>query len=177
MACIPCIWMRKVVAILVCCLGFAAAGCGSDDAQTTAAKPEPGFIVLPGAPANRFASISGGKGREKPKLDPSDLPVAKKPIARDLEVGDGRVARWGDTVAIYYFGANYETGKPQYYRWPPQEELIFKLGEDGHGDPWDEGIEGMKVGGRRELVIPAGPRALPDPIDYLVELVRVEAAG
>ncbi|HEU5105254.1 MAG TPA: FKBP-type peptidyl-prolyl cis-trans isomerase [Solirubrobacterales bacterium] len=169
--------MRKLTAILSLCLALVAGGCGSDDAETTAAKPEPGFIVLPGAPEKRFAKISGGEGGEQPKLDPSASPVPKKPIARDLEVGDGRVAHWGDTVAIYYFGANYETGKRQYYRWPPQEELVFKLGEDGHGDPWDEGIEGMKVGGRRELVIPAGPRALPDPIDYLVELVRVEPTG
>src|SRR4051794_25923338 len=105
--------MRKVVAILGCCLGLAGVGCGSDDAQTTAAKPEPGFIVLPGAPEQRFAKISGGEGREQPKLDPSALPVPKQAIARDLKLGDGRVARWGDTVAIYYFGANYQTGDRQ----------------------------------------------------------------
>jgi peptidylprolyl isomerase len=90
----------------------------------------------------------------KPEVDfpggepPTDLEVT------DIWEGDGPVAKAGDTVEVHYVGVAYSTGEEFDASWNRGEPLRFRLGARQVIDGWDQGIQGMKVGGRRKLVIP-----------------------
>jgi peptidylprolyl isomerase len=86
---------------------------------------------------------------EKPEGDiPFDL------VVEDLVVGDGTEATAGSTVSVHYVGVAHSTGEEfdaSYSRGTP---LQFRLGIGQVISGWDQGVVGMKVGGRRQLVIP-----------------------
>jgi peptidylprolyl isomerase len=90
----------------------------------------------------------------KPEVDfpdgapPEDLKVT------DIWEGDGKVASAGDTVRVHYVGVAYSTGEEFDASWNRGEPLEFRLGAGRVIAGWDQGVQGMKVGGRRELVIP-----------------------
>ena len=101
-----------------------------------------------------FATITRGGDVSKFDIDPPERPSPKHLVIRDIEVGSGPVARRGDDIAIYYIGDYYGNGKPSVRTWPPGSPLEIRLGFEGWGDTWEEGIEGMRVGGLRELIVP-----------------------
>jgi FKBP-type peptidyl-prolyl cis-trans isomerase len=117
-----------------------------------------------------FSAVSGGKGDEKPKFEPSGEPAPKEIVSRDLVVGTGPAAKRGDQVALYYAGALYETGKVTLYGWPPGKPANFALGESVFGKSWEKTIEGMKVGGLRQVIIPESEWAQQKPVDYVIIL-------
>jgi peptidylprolyl isomerase len=90
----------------------------------------------------------------KPEVDfpdgapPEDLKVT------DIWEGDGKVASAGDTVRVHYVGVAYSTGEEFDASWNRGEPLRFRLGVGQVIAGWDQGVQGMKVGGRRQLVIP-----------------------
>ena len=91
---------------------------------------------------------------EKPEIDfPGDEPPADLVIS-DVTEGDGAEARSGSAVSVHYVGVAHSTGEEfdaSYNRGTP---LQFRLGTGQVIQGWDQGVEGMKVGGRRQLVIP-----------------------
>jgi len=105
---------------------------------------------------------------------------------QDQQVGSGEVAMKGNTVSVHYTGWFYTEGKrgakfdSSLDRKMPFE---FKLGARQVIPGWDEGVEGMKVGGKRELIIPPdlgyGPRGMPgiippnSTLNFEVELLKV----
>jgi len=104
----------------------------------------------------------------------------------DQKVGSGDVAMKGNTVSVHYTGWFYTEGKrgakfdSSLDRKMPFE---FKLGARQVIPGWDEGVEGMKVGGKRELIIPPdlgyGPRGMPgiippnSTLNFEIELLKV----
>jgi peptidylprolyl isomerase len=64
------------------------------------------------------------------------------------------VAKAGDTVEVHYVGVAYSTGEEFDASWNRGEPLRFRLGMGQVIAGWDQGVQGMKVGGRRQLVIP-----------------------
>lgn len=72
----------------------------------------------------------------------------------DVVEGDGAEAKAGDKLSMQYVGTIYETGEEFDASWDRGEPFEFELGTGSVIKGWDEGIEGMKVGGRRELIIP-----------------------
>jgi len=92
---------------------------------------------------------------DKPEVDfpggepPKDLEI------RDLWEGDGAEAKAGATVSVHYVGVAFSTGEEFDSSWNRGEPLQFKLGVGQVIAGWDQGVQGMKVGGRRELIIPA----------------------
>jgi len=87
---------------------------------------------------------------ERPEGEPpADLEVT------DLAVGDGEEATAGRTVSVHYAGAAFSTGKEFDASWNRGEEFRFGLGAGQVIAGWDRGVTGMRVGGRRRLVIPA----------------------
>lgn len=97
---------------------------------------------------------------------------------RDIKVGSGPVAHRGDQVAVHYRSVDYKTGKMVSNTWPPSKPLIVRrLGFEGWGESWEEGIEGMRVGGRRELVIPKRLTGQGSTLDYVVDLEGVRPAS
>ena len=80
--------------------------------------------------------------------------MAKKLVIKDLEEGTGAEAKAGDRVTVQYVGVNYKNGKEFDSSWSRNEPFPLTLGAGEVIPGWEQGIEGMKVGGRRELIIP-----------------------
>ncbi|MEU8138993.1 FKBP-type peptidyl-prolyl cis-trans isomerase [Streptodolium elevatio] len=91
---------------------------------------------------------------EKPEIDfPGGEPPAELEIT-DILVGDGEEAKAGHTVQADYVGVAFSTGEEFDASWNRGQPLEFPLGAGRVIKGWDQGIEGMRVGGRRKLVIP-----------------------
>lgn len=91
----------------------------------------------------------------KPDIDfPGDQPPADL-VIEDIWVGDGAEATRGSTVRTHYVGVAYSTGEEFDASWNRGAPLDFRLGVGQVIAGWDQGIAGMRVGGRRKLVIPA----------------------
>lgn len=89
---------------------------------------------------------------EKPAIE---FPAGEPPRSltmRDLVVGDGAEAVPGGKVTVHYVGVDYETGEEFDASWNRGESISFAL--QGLIKGWQDGIPGMRVGGRRELIIP-----------------------
>lgn len=92
---------------------------------------------------------------EKPEIDfPGGEPPADLEI-KDIWEGDGPVAKAGDTVSVHYVGVAFSTGEEFDASWNRGTPLQFQLGVGQVISGWDQGVQGMKVGGRRQLTIPA----------------------
>ncbi|KNB49717.1 FKBP-type peptidyl-prolyl cis-trans isomerase [Streptomyces caatingaensis] len=92
---------------------------------------------------------------EKPEIDFPEGPAPTDLEIVDLWEGDGAVAKAGDFVKVHYVGVAYSTGEEFDASWNRGRPLEFKLGAGQVIEGWDKGIQGMKVGGRRRLTIPA----------------------
>jgi peptidylprolyl isomerase len=91
---------------------------------------------------------------DKPEIDFYDGPPPTDLEVTDLVEGDGAEAAAGSTVKVHYVGVAHSTGEEfdaSYNRGAPLE---FRLGIGQVIQGWDTGVQGMKVGGRRQLVIP-----------------------
>ncbi|UWE09297.1 FKBP-type peptidyl-prolyl cis-trans isomerase [Actinacidiphila bryophytorum] len=92
---------------------------------------------------------------EKPEIDfPGGEPPADLEI-KDIWEGDGPVAKAGDTVSVHYVGVAFSSGEEFDASWNRGAPLQFRLGVGQVIAGWDQGVQGMKVGGRRQLTIPA----------------------
>ncbi|MFH9558855.1 FKBP-type peptidyl-prolyl cis-trans isomerase [Streptomyces globisporus] len=92
---------------------------------------------------------------EKPEVDfPGGEPPADLEI-KDIWEGDGPVAQAGQTVSVHYVGVSFSTGEEFDASWNRGTPLKFQLGAGQVISGWDKGVQGMKVGGRRQLTIPA----------------------
>jgi peptidylprolyl isomerase len=90
----------------------------------------------------------------KPEVDfPGGEPPADLEIT-DIWEGTGQEASPGDRVQVHYVGVSYSTGEEFDASWDRGEPLAFKLGAGQVITGWDQGVAGMKVGGRRQLIIP-----------------------
>jgi peptidylprolyl isomerase len=91
---------------------------------------------------------------DRPEVDfaggepPADLEIT------DIWEGDGAVAKPGDMVEVHYVGVAFSTGEEFDASWNRGAPLQFQLGAGRVIAGWDPGVQGMKVGGRRQLVIP-----------------------
>ena len=88
----------------------------------------------------------------KPEIDFHDAPAPSELVIEDIIVGDGSVAAAGDTVNVHYLGVEYDSGEQFDASWDRGQPIEFPL--SGLIAGWQEGIPGMKVGGRRKLIIP-----------------------
>ena len=75
-------------------------------------------------------------------------------VITDVWEGDGAVANAGDTGKVHYVGVAYSTGEEFDASWNRGDPLQFQLGAGKVIAGWDQGVQGMKVGGRRQLIIP-----------------------
>src|SRR5579859_5031550 len=94
-------------------------------------------------------------GIQRPEIDfPGGEPSTELQIT-DIWEGDGGEAQPGDVVKVHYVGVAFSTGEEFDSSWNRGDPLAFPLGRGRVIKGWDEGIVGMRVGGRRRLVIPA----------------------
>jgi peptidylprolyl isomerase len=93
-------------------------------------------------------------GIEKPEVDfPGGEPPTELEVT-DIWEGDGARAKAGDTVQVHYVGVAYSTGEEFDASWSRGAPLEFRLGAGQVIAGWDQGVQGMRVGGRRQLIIP-----------------------
>jgi peptidylprolyl isomerase len=163
--------MKRSLTALVLCL-FLVAGCGSDSSSSSSSTEE---AVAP-------KETESSKQKTAPKVTVPKGAPPKTTEVKDLEEGTGATAKAGDVVSVNYVGVNYKTGTEFDASWSRGEPFTFTLGAHEVISGWDEGIEGMKVGGRRELIIPpnhaygstGSPPAIP-PNETLVFVVDLES--
>ncbi|MGI8457360.1 MAG: FKBP-type peptidyl-prolyl cis-trans isomerase [Propionibacteriaceae bacterium] len=120
---------------------------------------------------------------EKPEIDFPDGPPPSDLEITDLTVGDGDEAVAGRAVKVHYVGVAHSTGEEFDASYNRGEPLDFPLGAGRVIAGWDQGVQGMKVGGRRQLVIPphlgygdrgAGAVIKPgETLIFVVDLVAV----
>ena len=86
-------------------------------------------------------------------VPPGEMPPIKL-MVEDIVEGDGPTAASGDTVDVHYVGVSWKTRQQFDASWDRNEPFTFRLGAGMVISGWDEGVQGMKVGGRRRLVLP-----------------------
>jgi peptidylprolyl isomerase len=119
----------------------------------------------------------------RPEIDPLDGPVPADLVVTDVVAGDGAEAVPGRTVEVHYSGVAHSTGEEFDSSWNRGTPLRFPLGTGRVIAGWDRGVAGMRVGGRRRLVIPphlgygdrgAGGAIAPgETLIFVVDLVGV----
>jgi peptidylprolyl isomerase len=124
--------------------------------------------------------VSTTKGKKPTITKPSgDAPT--KLVTKDIFVGKGPAVKAGDKLSMQYLGALYDTGKQFEASWDAGKPFDFTIGQGAVIPGWDQGIVGMKAGGRRLLVIPAelaygaqGQGDIPPnaPLVFVVDLLK-----
>jgi peptidylprolyl isomerase len=175
---------RLLTGFAVVALLALIAGCGGSSSSSTIGVGDENksdeALVKAGETAVAKTPTSGPLATE-PKVTPPSGPAPAKLEKKDLIVGTGKEAKAGDTVTVNYVGVLYKGGKEFDASWKRKEPFQFKLGQGQVIKGWDEGVPGMKVGGRRELVIPAelaygkngSPPTIPAnaPLVFVVDLL------
>lgn len=91
----------------------------------------------------------------KPEIEfPGDQPPTDL-VVEDIWEGDGATAEAGDQIKAHYVGVAWSSGEEFDASWNRGEPLGFQVGVGQVIPGWDQGILGMKVGGRRKLTIPS----------------------
>ena len=98
---------------------------------------------------------TSGPLSKEPHVTPPSGPPPTKLETKELIKGTGTEAKTGSTVDVNYVGVLYKTGKVFDASWKRHEPFSFTLGKGQVIPGWEQGVIGMKVGGRRELIIPA----------------------
>lgn len=119
--------------------------------------------------------------KTKPEIDFIEGPAPTELVITDIETGDGPEAVPGATVDVHYVGVDFETGEQFDASWDRGESIEFPL--RGLIQGWQDGIPGMKVGGRRQLVVPpalgygpagAGHRLSGRTLVFVIDLLGVK---
>lgn len=187
--------MQRALLITAACLALLAAGCGSDSNSTEEARERASALAekyeqeeKAEAKKAAKAEAEGEKEAEeeaaalpKPKIPAGPLP--KQLVKVEKKTGSGATAKAGDEVSVHYVGILYKTQDVFDANWGDDEPFSFNLGAGEVIKGWDQGLQGMKVGGQRELFIPPslayGPNGVYPSIPpnatlaFLVELLKV----
>jgi peptidylprolyl isomerase len=146
---------------------------------TTPATTKPATPATPATPGSISKDL-----KKKPAIP---KPKAKKPpktlVVKDIVKGTGKTAKAGDALTVQYVGVDYKTAKQFDASWDGGQPFQFQLGAQMVIPGWDQGVAGMKVGGRRELIIPPdlayGPQGQPPAIApnatliFVIDLVSI----
>jgi peptidylprolyl isomerase len=155
-------FLRPGAALAALAAVVLAAGCGSSSSSSTigVGQENPNAAAEVAKSSTSSTSTTGttptsGPLSTEPTVTPPKGPAPTKLVTKDLIVGTGPEAKDGDTVTVNYVGVLYKNGKVFDASWKRNEPFTFALGEGKVIPGWDQGVAGMKVGGRRELIIPA----------------------
>jgi len=120
---------------------------------------------------------------EKPLVDPYLGDAPSDLIIEDIIIGDGNEAVAGKMATVHYVGVGVTSGEEFDSSWNRNEPFAFELGAGWVIPGWDQGVKGMKIGGRRRLVIPAhlaygdqgagGVIAPGETLIFVVDLLKV----
>ena len=111
--------------------------------------------------------------RPKPKVGIPNGPAPQRLVVKDIRKGSGPAVEAGDAIEIQFVNINIKTHSRFESDWQG-DGVIWRLGEPGLSKGFERGIRGMKVGGRREVIIPARLAYGTGPILYVVDLLAIE---
>jgi peptidylprolyl isomerase len=166
-------------------LGAGIAACGGDDSSDseTAATSTPTETPT-AAPANVDEIVAGvGKNtKKKPKIVKPQGDPPTQLVIKDIVKGTGPKAKPGDTLTMQYVGNSWSTGEQFDASWDRGQAFPFQLGAGMVIPGWDQGMVGMRKGGRRLLIIPpdmgygpqgAGPIGPNETLVFAVDLEKI----
>jgi len=140
---------RMLIPSLLAVLAVAAAACGSR---------APGVQLAPSSGATQASVPTTPKPppalASKPAVSVPKRKAPKQLVTKDLVVGTGQSAQAGRTVTVNYVGVLYKTGKEFDSSWKRNQPFTSTLSAGRVIPGWVRGVAGMKVGGRRELIVP-----------------------
>jgi len=181
--------VKRLALILLACLALFAAGCGSSDDSSTdgegtaTAEATTKESSAPKEEAKSGGEKSGGGEKTKPNVTVPSGPPPKQLEIKEIEKGTGAEAKRGDEVTVQYVGVGYDSEEEFDSSWSRNEPFPLTLGAGRVIQGWEQGIEGMKAGGRRELVIPPnlayGPAGSPpligpnETLIFVIDLLAV----
>jgi peptidylprolyl isomerase len=181
--------VRRLLILLCCFPILALAACGGGDEQEAASTPAPAetpAATETAAPdlSKLFAGISKDLSQKPVVPKPEGTPPAEL-VTKDIVRGKGPAAKPGDQISVQYVGVSWSTGQQFDASWDRgREPFSFVLGSGSVIAGWDQGLVGMKAGGRRVLVIPpqmgyGDMGAPPDiaPNETLIFVVDLEKIG
>ena len=162
------------------CAGILAA-CGSSAAPGVQQAPSGGATAA-SVPKTTPTPTSGPLST-KPTITTPTGPPPKTLQTKDLITGNGDTAEEGKTITVNYVGELYQNGKEFDSSWKRNQTFTTQLSSGKVIDGWVKGIDGMKVGGRRELIIPpaqaygkaGSPPSIPpnSTLIFVVDLLSV----
>jgi len=189
--------LKSHISLSACALAATAliAGCGSGESSSIVPGNESDVSSVPhvkgettpaavSTPATSTVKTpTSGPLSTEPKVTPPGGAAPTKLVVKDLIKGTGPEAKAGQSVTVNYVGVLFNGGKEFDASWKRSEPFTFTLGQGQVIPGWDKGVAGMKVGGRRELIIPAelayGKRGSPPtippnaPLVFVVDLLGV----
>lgn len=177
-------------------LAAGLAACGTKKAAGIVPAPSQGLTAPPSTPTastptSPTTPTSTTSTTPKPPPQLSKKPVVSVPkgqppktlVVKDLIKGSGKAAKSGANVSVNYVGVLYNNGKEFDSSWKTGNPFSFQLGQGSVIKGWDQGVPGMQVGGRRELIIPpnlaygsSGQGGIP-PNSTLVFVVDLLSVG
>jgi peptidylprolyl isomerase len=172
-------------ALVLLVAGVLVAGCGSSETSTITLGNEnkaDNSLIKQGDTAQAKTPTSGPLA-SKPHAEACKGPKPTKLETKDIVTGTGKEAKKGSKVSMNYVGVLCSNGKEFDSSWKRNEPFDFTLGEGSVIAGWDQGIVGMKEGGRRELRIPpplaygkTGTANIPanEALIFIVDLLKVE---
>jgi peptidylprolyl isomerase len=131
---------------------LALAACGGESASPPEPTPTP-FIEKVTGEATPLPEVTPS-GKREPKVSVPEGDPPAELVVRDLERGDGPEAVPGKTLAVDYKGVRWEDGEAFDSSWSTGQPFQFILGARQVIPGWERGFEGMRVGGRRQLIVP-----------------------
>lgn len=160
-------------------LAIVAVGCGSSSKKTTATIPS-------SSPTSTTSTTAAGGSptdlSQKPSIPKPSAPPPKSLVVKDIVKGHGAVATTGKTVTVQYVGVLYSNGQEFDASWDHGQPFTFPLGGGQVIPGWDKGVVGMRVGGRRQLIIPpnlaygaqgSGPIGPNETLIFDIDLLKV----
>jgi FKBP-type peptidyl-prolyl cis-trans isomerase len=142
---------RTHLTALLAGAAIAVAGCGSSEPTKTAAIPAGPAPAAPPAPK---ASTNLKDTKSKPVVPKQTGAPPKKLVVKDIVVGKGPAAKKGSKLSMQYVGVLFQGGEQFDASWDNGSPFDFTLGQGNVIKGWDQGLIGIKAGGRRELIIP-----------------------
>lgn len=160
------------------CVALLLAACGDDGSTTESDSAATTTEQTESEPAEG----TPGGSETKPTVTAPEGAAPEELEVDDLEAGSGAEAKAGDTVTVHYVGVGYDSGEEFEASWDSGEPFSFQLGSGLVIPGWEQGVEGMKVGGRRELTIPpdlaygkAGSPPAIGPNETLIFVIDLES--
>lgn len=144
-------------------------------------------IVIGGGFALGLFGVDNTDLSTKPVIQAGSGDPPTEVVIEDIVEGTGPAARTGDTVDVQYVGALFEDGSEFDSSWSTGQPFVVTLGEGQVIEGWEEGLVGIRKGGRREIIIPSdlayGPTGQPPSIPpdaaliFIVDAEKVTPKG